>query len=411
MTANHNHEPTVLLARQPIFDRQRQVVAYELLFRPIGDMVSGKIDGDAATSQVITNAFTEIGLGKVTDNTSAYINYTPKWILNPPELDARVVVEVLEDVEINDSVLAQLKQLKAKGIEIALDDFTAITDDYIPALEIVDIVKVDLLSVPKEQLPALVKQLQTYKVKLVAEKVETHEEFQTCLALGFDLFQGYFLCKPENIPGKRVDSNKLVITKLLAALQDPDVTIQDLYDLISQDASFSYKLMRIVNSPLFYFENPVRSLKHALTVLGLKQIKSWASVIALTQLNDKPSALLMIGMQRAKMCELIAKEAELGTEELMFTVGLFSTLDAFLDRSLEGILEDITLTEVAKRALLRHHGVEGEILKTVKSHESGNWSSINWELLLESEITPTLVEQCYLDSLAWAKVTFEALQS
>jgi len=170
-------DPSILLARQPIFNRDQQVVAYELLFRPIESLIKGTFDGDGATSQVISNAFTEIGINKVTDNTRAFINYTHKWIMDPPDLDPhRIVMEVLENVEINEGVCNQLRALKQQGIKIALDDFTELNDRCRPALPFVDIIKIDLIATPKENLASLVGQLRQYNVKLVAEKVETHEE-------------------------------------------------------------------------------------------------------------------------------------------------------------------------------------------------------------------------------------------
>ncbi|PCJ19954.1 MAG: hypothetical protein COB04_05040 [Gammaproteobacteria bacterium] len=399
----------VLLARQPIYDRALEIAAYELLYRPIDLLVTGDISGDQATSEVIVHAFTELGLGIVTDGKRAFINFTEGWFKNPPPFNNNLIVmEILEDTEVTDSLVSSTLKLKEQGYAIALDDFVY-EEKWEKILPHIDIVKVDLRKHTKKELIQTTKKLGRYHCELLAEKVETYEELLYCKGLGFTLFQGFFLSKPQNIEGKVIPTSKLVVMQLLQELQDPDSKMTDIEAWISRDPSLTYKILRIVNSPAYGIRNQIDSLQQAITILGLTQIQQWASIIALSQLSDKPNALVLTSMVRAKMCELIALRSQLKNAESYFILGLFSTLDAFMDRKLEDILDSLPLSEDLNDALLNHSGVNGIILHSVICHEQARWDGINWDELQPLKINAKVVEEAYLHSVDWAQKSFSEI--
>ncbi|MCA9916280.1 MAG: EAL domain-containing protein, partial [Anaerolineae bacterium] len=237
----------ILLARQPIYDCQLYVAAYELLFRP-PQGVAWEWDGDVATSQLVLNAFAEIGFDRATDNKRAFINFTRRWLLEPPPFDpTQVTIEILETVEPDAEVVAAVQVLAKRGFVIALDDFV-FAEKWHPLLQLTSIVKVDVLEHQGAALEQMVQRLSSYNVTLLAEKVETYGVFEHCKALGFKLFQGYFLCRPQNIKGDTLPSNKMVVMRFLAELQNPEVDMRSLEQLISHDISLSTRLLRICNS-------------------------------------------------------------------------------------------------------------------------------------------------------------------
>ena len=399
----------VLLARQPIYDRGLEIAAYELLYRPIDQLVTGTISGDQATSELIINAFTELGLGIVTDGKRAFINFTEGWFQNPPPFNNNLIVmEILEDTEVTDDLVSSALKLKEQGYAIALDDFFY-EERWEKLLPYIDIVKVDLRKHTQEELIQTAKKLRVYHCELLAEKVETYEELLYCKGLGFTLFQGFFLSKPQNIEGKIIPTSKLVVMQLLQELQNPDSKISDIESWIAKDPSLTYKILRIVNSPAYRVRNKIDSLQQAITILGLTQIQQWASIIALSQLSDKPNALVLTSMVRAKMCELIALRVQLDNAAAYFILGLFSTLDAFMDRSLEDILTSLPLSTDLNDALLKHSGVYGAILHSVICHEQALWGDIRWQQLEPLEVTPKIIEEAYLHSIEWAQKSFSEI--
>lgn len=401
----------VLLARQPIYDRGLEISAYELLYRPIDLLVTGDISGDQATSEVIIHAFTELGLGIVTDGKRAFINFTEGWFQNPPPFNNNLIVmEILEDTEVTDHLVASTIKLKEQGYAIALDDFVY-EEKWEKILPHIDIVKVDLRKHSTKELVQTTKKLLPYHCELLAEKVETYEELLYCKGLGFTLFQGFFLSKPQNIKGKTIPTNKLVVMQLLQELQNPDADIADIEHWIARDPSLTYKILRIVNSPAYGMRNQIDSLQQAITILGLTQIQQWASIIALSQLSDKPNALVLTSMVRAKMCELVALRARLENSDAYFILGLFSTLDAFMDRPLNDILTSLPLSEELNNALIEHSGTYGIILHSVISHEQAQWDEIHWDNLSPLKITPRIVEEAYLHSIEWAQKSFSEIIS
>lgn len=396
-------ELNILLARQPIFDEDINIAAYELLFRSDGSEHANVFDGDSATSQVLLNAFNELDISQVVQSHPAYINFTRKLILNPPPFDKRrFVIEVLEDITVDDELNTNLQALKDAGYIIALDDFIY-DSKWDTALRIADIVKIDVLAFSLAEIERHVELLKPFNVILLAEKVETHEMFHYCKALGFQLFQGYFLSKPEHVTGHKVPASKLVVLNLLAQLQDQNADLGNIASVISQDPVLSVKLIKLVNSAAFSGRREISSLQHAVSMLGLRQVKSWATLLSLGNMADKPNALSVLAMTRGKMCQLLA-ECFTNTSESdgYFTAGLLSNLDAFFDIELPEILKSLPLAKPVADGILHGTGTIGLILGTTVAYEKADWEAINWTDLKALNLTAKELEQAYLESIRWA---------
>lgn len=399
-----------LLARQPIFNRSMQVVAYELLCRSGSGNLATFSNGDSASSQVLLHTFTDLSLEKVVGKLKAYINFTRTLLITPPPFDRRqMVIEVLEDQVVDQALLAGLTQLRSEGYTIALDDFV-LTEQTRPLLDYADIVKLDVLQLSEAELLDHLEQLKPLGLTLLAEKVETYEMLERCRALGFDLFQGYFLARPKILSGHKISESKQAVLQLLAALHDPDVSILRIEQLLSQDPVLSYKLLRLVNSAAFALPRTIESLRQAITLLGLDIIKNWVNLLAMANLGNKPTELSVAALTRARMCEALAsamhKEAR---QDAFFTVGLLSTLDAFMDVPLDVLLDNLSLSRELSEALLLHQGHEGRILDIVEHYEQGAWEAIDWGYLDSVGITPSQLSQAYLEALQWVSDTMDQI--
>ena len=400
----------VLLARQPIYDKALNVMGYELLFRPPQGN-AWEWDGDVATSQLVVNAFTEIGIEQTTDNKQAFINFTQRWILLPPPFNpAQITIEILESVEPDPEVVNMVRILAQRGFTIALDDFT-FHPKWHPLLQLADVVKIDVLQHEGESLLQQLDYLKPYKVKLLAEKVETYEVLDSCKKLGFEYFQGYFLCRPQNIEGDTLPPNKLVVLQLLAQLQDPDVDINSLEKLITKDLALSTKLLRICNSAAYGSRGKIDSIRKATLMIGLNALRQWSSIIALSHMSDKPSELLVIILTRAHMMEQLAQHAKRIDTDLFFTVGLFSLIDACFDQPKAKVLSGLPFRSEINDALLYYQGTAGKILQTVEANERGDWENIDWGMLENLGIDGENFKQAYLNALQYSSAIMQSLKN
>ena len=391
--------PHLYLARQPIYDRELNVYAYELLYRAAEDECAPEGLGDQATYTVLMNALTEIGLDELVGPHYAFINLTRGIVVsdNPlPFSDNKIVVEVLEDIAADAEVLEGIKRLSAEGHMIALDDF--IYDESLHELvKLADLIKIDLMAMDQDQLRQQVELLKGLGLKLLAEKVETQQEYELCKELGFDYFQGYFFCKPKLLKRQRVPANQLAVMQLLSKLQDPDVDIDQLGELIGRDVSLSYRLLRYVNSAMFSLPKKVESLHHAVVFLGLKTVKQMVMVLVMSGVDDKPHELLVTSLVRAKMCELLAQSKSMPNKEGSFVVGMFSVLDALLDMEMPELLPTLSLSDEINQALLEREGVDGELLAAVIAYEQGQW-----DLPVMDGFDIDSLNKAYVDALSWA---------
>jgi EAL and modified HD-GYP domain-containing signal transduction protein len=318
------------------------------------------------------------------------------------------VIEVLETIQPTPEVLQSLRKLKEQGYQIALDDYVFRPGDA-ELLRLADIIKIDVMTNSMESLPGILAKLPIRRVKLIAEKVETHEMFEQCKSMGFHWFQGYFLAKPQIVKGKALESSQQTVLMLISALQNPAVNFDELENVFSSDPALSYKLLRLVNSSAFHLPREIDSIKRALTILGLSNVRSWATLIALTQLSNKPAILSITAMTRAIFCQQLGTHINRNVGEKLFTIGLLSMLDAFMDISMEDILQSINISQDMKDAILHHAGNEGLILECALKMEQGELAEIPLAKLEALNIDAEIIEQDYLDSIRQATETFSEL--
>ena len=390
----------VFIGRQPIFDSKLNVVAYELLFRS-GDVDAyDGVNGEQATAHVINNALMEFGLDDIIGNSLAFINFTKDLLVSDiAELLPvdRVVIEILETVKVDEEVILKTKELVKGGYKIALDDFT-FSDEWAPLINLAEIIKFDLMQHNVEEIKNQVRKFEGKKVKLLAEKVETQEEYNQLKEEGFDYFQGYFFAKPEVVSHQALTENSISLLQLLSKTQNPDIETEELEKLISQDASLSYKLFRCVNSAAFGLKNKMNSIKQAVVYLGLQRLKNWVCLLAMTGNPKKSSELIQIGLVRAKMCELIAAENNLPEKDSFFVVGLFSILDAILDQPLDVILNKMPLEDSLNRALLENEGDMGNALIC-----SINCERCKVDKIMFPNIIKERLYEIYQEAMAWSR--------
>jgi len=373
-------------------------MGYELLYRTEESLNKATItNGDQATSQVIVNSIMDMGLERLVGQHTAFINLTRCFIngqISLPFGPEQVVLEMLEDIEPTEEVIEGLKALEKRGYVIALDDFTY-SESHRILLDTAHIVKLDVMGLKPEELELRVKKLKNHNVKLLAEKVETQEEFQHCLSLGFEYFQGYFLCRPEIVEGRRLPVNRIAIINLIIELQDRNTEISYIEEMIQQEISLSYRLLRLINSAAFSLNREVKSIKHALTILGFRMIRDWIRLLLLSQIDDKSPEIIWHALFRAKMCEAIGFCIQPERVDQFFTVGLFSVLDALMGAPLEELLETLPLEQEVKDALLNRGDSElTQVLNLVVAYDRAEWQKVSHPRLNYNQI-----REIYIDAL------------
>ncbi len=399
-----------LLARQPIFDSQMKVIGYELLCRSSHENHATFTNGDSASSQVLLNAFTELSIEKVVGKHLAFINFTRKLLQSPPPFDRQqLVIEVLEGQRVDASMLHSLKVLREQQYTIALDDFV-LTPETQHLISYADIIKLDVLQLSPQQLFEHINYLRPFGIQLLAEKVETYEMLEFCKKAGFDLFQGYFLAHPQIMMGRKISDNKQSVLQLMSALHDPNVQVEKIEKMIASDTVLSFKLLRLVNSAAFGVIRKVDSLKQAILLLGINKIRNWVNILVMSNLGGKPHELSVAALTRARMCEMIANQLNgRAKQDSYFTVGLLSTLDAFMDVPLDTLLGSISLSQHINEAILNQLGDEGKVLEITTHYEKGEWDQIDWDFLQEHNISAEELTKIYIATIAWVENTMNDL--
>jgi c-di-GMP phosphodiesterase len=388
-----------IIGRQPILDRKLNIFAYEILFRGKDFDLSDKDEATEATNQVITDSILEIGLNDLVGHHKAFINFTKQNLLERTPLNLpndRIVIEVLENISIDLKIINALREFSRQGYIIALDDFV-FSDAWKPLIELANIIKLDVLAMGESKTRDIVKKLKPYKIDLLAEKVETQEDYHYLHELGFDYFQGFFFSKPNIVPGKRLGVNQKAAIRLLAIVNDPAVGLDELSETISQDMVLSYKLLRYINSAFFSFPGNIQSIQHAITYLGLTEIKRWSNILTLASLSSKPLATLQNSLIRGKMCEQLGDLAGDETENF-FLVGMLSCLDSLLDMPLEDAMKQLPLASDILSAILHKQGLAGEALECVMNYEHWTISGMAY-----GNLDQTLIRQAYIQSINWAE--------
>jgi len=366
----------VLFARQPIFDTKQKVFAYELLFRN-GDTDRAEfIDGDLATKSVLLHAYTESSAPQVLNGKPGLLNVGKKMISAIPSFARQfLIVEILEHDHHCDGLIDQMIDLHKRGFQIALDDFEMV--NYSPELiESADIIKLDVLAYTQRELAEVVDTLSQHPVKLLAEKVETHDMFNYCQSLGFDLYQGYFFCRPELVKGHVLDANRRAIFDLIRELYQPEVDVPALIEIVKRDVALSYKLLKLVNSSFYRRAQQVDSIGHAVMILGIVRIRSWATLVSLGSLNHKSDELQTESLMRAHMCEFLGKKFNNDKESMSFSAGLLSCLDAWFDYPLSELMAVLPLSSELNEAVVSKAGRIGELLSFVISYMHSQWHDI-----------------------------------
>lgn len=390
----------LFIGRQPIFDRQLNVVGYELLYRSGHKSHADIFDGDHATASVLSNTFLAFGLDNLVEDKLAFVNLTPPFLTGQYPLPGhhnRLVLEILEDTLLDPTMVDAIRKLSEQGYVLALDDvvhYSAVES----LLDIVDLVKIDFMQVNKDELPEQVAYYKARGLELLAEKIETQEELSYCQSLGFDYFQGYFLSKPVVMQHKKISTSRMIILQLLDKLEQRDIAFKEIEALITHDVGLSYKLLRLINSAYYGTRSDISSIHQAISLLGLEQIRNWISLLLLSEVDQKPAELVRAAMIRARMSELLATRLQLEKPQTAFTVGLFSVLDALLDMSLEDIFSQIPLAAEVKLALVSKEGVLGNILNAVMAYEAGQWDHVFCDNLNTEHF-----KSSYLEAVQWSQ--------
>lgn len=368
----------VFIGRQPIFDKDLNLFAYELLYRDSHENRAVVTNQNQSTSEVIINLVTNFGFDVVTGGHTAFINLSKDFLTGNKPLPLphdKVVLEVLEDIIVDQDLIDGLKKLSSENFAIALDDFVY-SEEWEPILPLVDYIKVEIPLLSRDEIKKHVAELRKYGVKLLAEKVETEEEYEFLQTCGFDYFQGYFLAKPKVLSGKAIPPNKLTMILLLSDLNNTAIEIDKLTETISNDVSLCYKILKYINSAHYALPRNVSSIREAITYVGMNELRHWASLITMSNLSDQSaqsSEMMQQAIIRANMCEQIAEHTGVGDTQVYFSVGLLSMLDALLGLPMEKVLATLPLSEEIKAALLDFEGDVGEVLKCAIAYENADW--------------------------------------
>lgn len=367
------------VARQPIFDREEKVFGYELLFRNglENSFVSADADSADAASRATVDSSLLLGLDVLCDGKRAFVNCTKDTLIKglvtllPSQ---STVVEVLENVPADPDVMAACRRLKEAGYLIALDDYV-VDDPREELAEMADIIKVELRLTTLDQRAALIKRYGPWRCRMLAEKVETQQEFTEARDQGFVYFQGYFFRKPEMLATREMPSNRLNYLRMLQAVSQPDLDVPAIERLIKGEASICYRLLRYLNSAAFGFKSEIHSVRHALSILGEREVRRWVRLVAAVGAGqDKTSDLVLSALVRARFGELLAPMVPHGDSDL-FLLGLLSLIDAMLEIPIAEVLEQLPLDQETKAVLLGQPSALRPIYQLILAHESGEWAA------------------------------------
>ena len=399
----------IFLGCQPILDRRQSIYGYELLFRSGQSNAAEILDDLQASASVISYAFGDLGIASFLGKEKCFINVSQKLLMSSMiELVPKdhVVLELLESIEPEDSVLERCRELKAVGFTLALDDFECDNErEKEKLVELVDIIKVDLTRVAPDKLENFVHCLKRWPVSLLAEKVETTEQVKQCMALGFDYFQGYYFARPHMIIGKRVDPSQIALLRLLGMVLE-DANINELEGLFKQAPDLSYNLVRLVNSVASGTHQKISTLKQAIMVLGQQQLLRWLQLLLFTERNSDNVAnpLLLLAAQRGKLLELLANDIDPRNGdfcERAFMTGILSLLDVLLNQPLEEIVRQINMANDVRQALLENSGHLGTLLRMAKGLEQNDYEKVT-ELAAELKLSIDELMRMRTEAMTWA---------
>jgi c-di-GMP-related signal transduction protein len=396
----------VFVARQPIFDRQRRVTGYELLYRSGEENAVGTTDLDTISSVNLERTLLTFGLEALIGGRDAWVNASrhmllrDHWSMLPP---AHTVLELLETVEPDAEVVAACKRARAAGYRLALDDFVY-TPAHEPLLAIADFVKVDFRNGSREARRELTHLLRRRPVGLLAEKVETDDDLAEAEAAGYTLFQGYFFCRPQMLKTREIAPNRVSFLRLLREVHSPELDFDTIEELIAQDVALSLKLLRFLHSAAFGLGREVSSIRQGLLTIGERQLRKWVSLVAVFGLaQGKPAELVVVALARARFAELLAPVVQLPDRATdLFLTGLLSVVDALTDQDMELALGALALPEDVRGALMLGSPPLGDVLRVVLAWERGEWDEVErW--LRRIGVQESEVSRLYADAVLWAE--------
>ncbi len=396
------------IARQPIFDKTMKVYAYELLYRSneSDNYFSASDSADHASSRIMMDTFSDIGIEKITGGKLAFVNFTENLLeqniatLFPKKT---LVVEVLETVTPGPEVLEQLRALKADGYRIALDDF-----EYGPQFKdfvaLANIIKIDFLAQSLEEIRSDIAKFPKKGITLLAEKVENNEMYEAAKEMGFELFQGYFFEKPVILTGRSVDPLKISYLQLMRSVWERELDFEEVAKVIKRDVALSYKLLRLVNSVHYARRREIKDIMHAMVMLGEAEVRKWVSLIVMVGCGDnKPDELIRGSMLRAFFMEDLGKRMHLRREQadVLFLTGLFSLIDVMMDTSMEDVMSRLSVPVEVEEALVGEEGMAGEMLHMVRAYEQGRWDE-SQAIFGKYAVKDATLPELYLEAVAKA---------
>lgn len=396
----------VYVARQPIFNHRKKLLAYELLFRDGTANYVPSIDGDVATSTVLSNTFFSIGMDTLLGGKLSFINFTQNLLTQKIPLllpKQTTIVEILEDIKPTAELIEACREMVQQGYAIALDDFVY-TPELDPLIAMANIIKFDFRISTLDEIDSYLKRLpQKQRPILLAEKVETYEEYQAAKEMGFSLFQGFFFCKPEIVQGKDIPGQQLNLMQIIAEVNDPHFKFENVEQLIAPDVNLSYRLLRYINSAFFAKSQRISSIKQALVYMGQAEIRRFISLIGISNLaKGKPGELVRAACIRAKFCE---KLAEMSVTKVLqaelFTLGMFSLIDAIVDQSMEKVMAQLPLSDNIKYALVEGTGELIDYLRLVECYERGQWDQVA-EIAHALQIDQQKLPELYFSACQWS---------
>lgn len=390
----------IYIARQAILDKGLKVYGYELLARSDDRVNVNNLPSDIATSRVLGEVFNQFGLGSIVDDKIAVIKLSKRSLLENI-VDSlpknKVLLEINDTFLDDDTIMEEIRRQKSQGTRFIYNNYT-LTSHAEKLLPYCDVVKIDVKNTQPLVLEHLLQSLEPFKVKALADKVETYESLEMCKQLGFKLFQGYFLYEPKMLKSHGMETSKSSLLQLLRELNDPDITVNQLEEIISHDVTLSYKLMRYIESASVMAKKQIASIRNGIVFLGMESIRNWSSIIAMSNTSDKPAELVNQSLIRARMCQLLAEGNEFNDPNSCFLAGLFSTLDAILDMPMEEIIKHMPVIDEVKDALLNSGGDINTILQQTLNYEKGNWLALQAD-----EVSGSEASDAYLKSVAWAE--------
>ncbi|AVK95534.1 HDOD domain-containing protein [Lysinibacillus sphaericus] len=406
----------VFIGRQPIFNLHEQVVAYELLYRNKNVNSFPDVDSDAATVDVLVNSFLSIGIEEVTKGKPCFVNFTENLLMSSIDefLDpSQVVIEILEDVPLTPNLVKRVIELKSHGFKIALDDFilkgnVPIYDTLFPHI---DLIKVDFLIsslVERMEIENMVKENFPH-IKLLAEKVETQEQYRVAKHSGYEFFQGYFFEQPQIIKAMDIPANAIQYFHIISLLKEEEPNVHLLAENIERDISLTYKLLQMINNSSKRSKSKIRSIKQAILLLGLANLRKWIYLLALREFDGRADTdlfqeLMQTSLFRAKVCEKLAKRNYKQNFSEYFLVGMFSLIDAILQRPMNVILQQLPFSEAITETILGGQTEMTPYLEFSIALGKLDWQRLE-ELAPQINIEMASIDLLYNEALEWAETS------